>query len=649
MKKSYFNPEVHSLPFSNFSHEVWGVSWGFQCGGMCTIVLRRFYDGILIDCEAKRESFEDDIWDAQFYIISKDCYKSCHWGKSIKAVEELSERIDIGKPTLLYLNQEDDSLVADHYVIAYAMEEKPDGIKKIFTYDPNYVYKRCYCNAPNVTDKIKNGDTWLELDYNQEIVTKVSSNVQTVRTVIPGFKRYENISDFVHEKNIQHSCEINRLSLNPPTIINNTPVISHSIKISKDGSVAADLKLAIQGNQDLFEQGDNLYPSTLMHCFGSTSPNDHHKHLGLQSGAGVAEIIYNFFEEYDSTNSPITLQSNFIEKNLALGFPKPRIETFTAFADNSTHQRLEMGYTNRQGIGNVFEIQGLNMDNVVECEKVPDNYQSKLPVNIVSFVADDYKSAINLGTYDLFKPLFYLGYVRSNVLVELAHNGLYSGGTVKMNSYNPTSIENKEFVEDAVIFTLPGGTQELYNSDALKANDFVIKGKDVSSQFSESLSAILQYRCLIIHEPLIHRPHTIKDFDVFAKYFLKILINIPNSPLGTQLKNKFKLELAKNPRIEKKKFEEFFNKKFIDTLSNEIRTFNNPEQLKKDIFDSFQLYDNYIKERMYFILSISKNFQGLLKNSAILEDQIVRLIGLVLTGKKSFNDVITNNLKHEWR
>ncbi|HEY4789125.1 MAG TPA: hypothetical protein VIH57_23915, partial [Bacteroidales bacterium] len=481
MKSSYLNPEVHSLTFRNFAHTVCGVSGCFQCGGMCCMVLSKFYKGELIDCESVRKSFENGIWNRQLGIIGSDIYKSCRWGKSMDAVDKISDNIDVGKPTLLYLDLKDWSLVDDHFVVAYAMDDISSNVKQIYIYDPNYVYKRHFCNDPTKTycidpdypnSTLKNKESYLELNYTDETVILVNgSSSEPVR----GFKWYGQdetgipVSHYTDERAVQHSCDITLISTNPPELINGKPVISHNIKISKTGNVPADLKLWWEGDHQLYESDDNLFPVALKDDFGSSV-----KHVGLQCGNGYVDKTYRVYQNYAPSNpATIVLRSNFLEKSLQLMYDTPEIETFTAFAEGTTPQLKH--YYPAMVDNQIMKIQGLDREHVEEVEKVPDAYGDALPVNRVSFqfIGDDWQSAINDGTYSLVDPVFYLGYIKSNVVVEITHNGLYVKAKTKMTSDDPSSVE-KEFTDDVVTFTLPGGNKTLYDSNARKTLNFEI-------------------------------------------------------------------------------------------------------------------------------------------------------------------------------
>jgi hypothetical protein len=681
MKTSYFNPEVHSFPFRNFVH--CGI---LQCGGMCCTVLSKFYKGKLIDCDGKRTSFVNEIYNKQVGIIGSDINKSCRWGKSMDAINKISENIDIGKPTLLYLDLEDWDLVHDHFVIAFAIDDIPDSVKRVYIYDPNYVYKRHYCNDPkkevfcidpayhkkNPPDDydttVRNFESYLEVNYIKETVNlyyrkylDAISIPFTSPAPVPdpapllltakvlGFKWYGQdrtgipVSYYTDESNIQHSCDIKLISNNPPEILDTKPLISHTIKISKDGNIPADLKLWWEGGQDLYESEANLFPDILKSEFG---PSGNHK--GLQSGGGHIDKTYKVYQNYSPSNpATILLQSNFIEKRLQLTFDKPALKTFTTFLKGTTPHRKPYYFddVNNQ----IIKIQGLNQDNVVQVDKVPEGYAEALPINHVSFSfkGDDWHSAVDSGAFSLVEKIFYLGYINSNVVIELTHNGLYSGATVKMSSNDPLPIENP-FIDNTVTFTLPKGTPELYNSNALKPLYFKIKGGGISAEFSESFSAVLQYRCLIIHEPLFSLPEIV-EIDVFARYFEKLLRNIPHTQLLPQLENRFNFELAKHSGMDRERFKEFFYEQLISRFVNKSKTFWYRKRIHKNFIQSFRANEEYRKERVNFIINKSKNFQELKQNFEILEDQMRPLIGKALIAKRPFKRVITNVLKREWK
>ncbi len=688
MKTSYFNPEVHSLTFRNFNHIVCGRGWGYQCGGMCCTVLSRFYKGTLIDCESHRKSFEEEIWNHQVGVIGVDPDKYPGWGKSLDAINKISENIDNGKPTLLYLRFEDKhdpldvNLLNDHFVIAYALDDISDIIKRVYIYDPNYVYKRHYCNDPAKTYcidpadnyvTIKNFDSYLEVNFKDKTITLNNGKVfrdSTGNPVLPvqgpfivpvpvpaidttpvlGFKWYgQDASPGLHvrwytdEKDVQHSCDITLIANNPPEILNSKPLISHTIRISKDGNVPADLKLWWEGYRDLYESGDSLFPEELKGEFDSPV-----KHTGLQCEKNPYGKTYKVYQNFAPSNpARIILQSDFLEKHLQLTFAKPAIESFTSFMEGTTPQRRHYypDIVNDQ----IMKLQGLNQNNVEQVTRIPEGYKEALPVNHVSFSydGDDLQSAINSGAYSLFEPVFYLGYIKRKVLVELTHNGLYKGATVTLTS-NGSLIGEDTFSNNAVTFTLPEVDRKIYDFNDLKPLNFEITGGEISAGFSESFNTFLQYGCLIIHEPLIHKPH-LKDFDVFARYFEKLLINIPHTQRIPQLENKFNLESAKHPEIERDKFKAIFCEQLTDRFVSKTKTMWNRKRLIRNFIDSFHSYNTFRKDRVDLIINHSKNLQELNQHFELLEDQMRPLIGRVLISKRPFRRVIRKVLKRKWK
>lgn len=656
MKSSYFNPEVHSFTFSNFEHVVCGVSWGFQCGGMCCNVLSKFYNGELIDCESARGSFSDDIWNDQVGIISSDIYKSCGWDRSTAAIQKISENIDIGKPTLVYLDKEDWNLVDDHFVVAFAIDDISDSIKRVYLYDPNYVYKRHFCGNPpqeycidpsDPNSTLANFKSYLEINSLDKTVVLKNG---TSSAPILGFKWYGQdqtgipVSYYTDEKAVQHSCNISLISRNQPELINNIPLISHTIKISKEGNVPADLRLWYEFNQDLYESGgDLLFPVGLNNVFSSAR-----KHIGLQAGNGYIDKTYKVYQNFAPSN-PITivLKSNFVEKSLILTFTKPAIKTFTAFLEGSTPHPV--GYEADSVNNQIIEIQGLSSDNVIEVEKVPDNYRGEVPVNTVfiNYTGTNWESAINSGAYTLFEPVLYLGYINRNVYTELTHNGLYTGARVKMTFNGSTPVE-KDFINNAVTFTFPKGDKKLYDSNASKTISFEIKGGGISANFSESFSAILQYRCLIVHEPLVRR-FNIELMDVFGRYFEELLIRIPHSIRILELEQRFNREFEKHPGMDREKYKKIFCEQLMKNFVIESKTFWNRKRIYNDFITSFHAYDDYRKERIRIILKKSKNSKERKQKLEILEAQMRPLIGKTLIAKEAFGRCLKKVLKREWK
>lgn len=648
MKTSYFNPEVHSFTFINFNHVVCGVSWGAQCGGMCCTVLSKFYKGELIDCESAKSNFEGDIWNNQLGIIGSDCYKSCRWGDSLNAINGISQNIELyHKPTLLYLDQVDWSLTEDHFVVAYAIDDIVNGIQKVYVYDPNYAYKRHFCSNPEYrNNSVKNFQHYLEVNYNNQTVSKQYEN----RTIL-GFKWYGQnptgipVSHYTDERNIQHSSNINLVRINPPQIIGNKPVISHTIEISKNGNVPADLKLKLKGGPDLYESGQNLFPYNLNNVFNGAT-----KYIGLQTGKGSINQSFKVYQNYAPSNTAtIILQSNLEEKSLQLPFPKPAIENFSAYIKGAQFNRES--YSHEHIDKQIIKVQGLDKNSVVEVEKIKDGYSGPLPSSVarVYYNEDEWQEGINTGAFTLFKPIFYLGYIKSNIVIELMHNGLYTNASAIMTPDGQSPV-NSQFNAGMVTFTLPGGNKTLYDTNATKTINFKVSGSGITSEFIESFSAVLQYRCLIIHEPVMKRPiDKYYDIDIFARYFGKLLINNPHLPGIPEMENKFKKEFAKHQDMDKEKFKEIFSEQIIKRFEVKSKTILNRKELLNDFIDSYNVYDSYRKDRTDFILTRSKNFQELKLNFDILEDQMRPVIGRILSGKKTFKKVIKNVLKSEWR
>jgi hypothetical protein len=665
MKTSYFNPEVHSLPFLNSGYVLCGVTY-YQCGGMCCTVLDNFYKGKLISCESSRSTFGSDITNKQVGIIGSDPMKSCDFGEVSTAIPRITKNISEGKPTLLYLDLEWGYL-NDHFVIAYAIHDISPDLVHVYIYDPNWVYKRHYCNDhkgslcidPGYTDRtLKNFESYLEVDYKTKKVTLFNG---TDNRNVPGFKWYGlgqtpgsiPVSSYTGECNVGHNCYITLEKENAPEIINNIPVISHKIKISKNGNVAADLKLDWEGCQDLFyESADKLFPINLKDLFSKAE-----KHTGLQAGSGKIEKKYTVYQNYaPSDTATIILQSNFIKKSLQIAFTKPAIETFATYAEGANYTRKSYSVANIDN--QIINIQGLDKNNVVEVERIPDGYTGPQPAcsAFFSYNEDDKKEIKKTEAFTLYPSIYYLGYIKSNIVIEIMHNGRYTDAYAVMTPDGQGPI-NKKFDAGTVTFTLKGGSKALYDANASQTINFKISGGGVSSEFTESFNVVLQYRCLIIHRPdimrkpdlTVRRKPFMEDYEIFARYFEKSMINNLHTSRIPELENRFNLELAKHPGMDKEEFKALFSEQLIKRFVDKSTTFWNHKKLYRNFIDSYNTNETYRKERTDFILTRSKNFEELKRNFEILEDQMRPLIGKTLIAKRSFERVLTKVLKREWK
>jgi hypothetical protein len=651
MKQSFFNPEVHSLPFANFYYYVCGAKWGAVCGGMCCMVLSKFYKGELVDCEMARGPTETDIWNLQVGIIGCDIYKSCRWGRSMTAVDKIYANIAVGKPTLLYLDLKDNSLADDHFVVAHAIDDSDTSKRKIYIYDPNFVYKRHYCGNPTqeyCDDPSDPGsrlywkNSYLEVNYTDQSVALV--NRGSSERVL-GFKWYGEdntgiqVSYYTDERDVQHSFDMELVSTNPPEILKTIPLISHNIKVSKEGTVPADLTM-YGASGEYYQSGNNLIPRGLESEFDSFIPYN-----AIQTGSGSFEKTLKVYQRFESSYTPysITLKSNYLEKSLELSFSLPALRTFTAFV----HGR-NPGY--RDAYENIVDdpiisITDLAFNDVQQVELASETDQP--PVNRVytPFTEDDVEEA-KRRKLSIFDPIIYLGYIKSDVNIELTHNGLYTGATVKL-SYGSSSTE-RPFTGNAVTFDLPGGNQQLYAANAMKDLRFDVIGGGISSKFSNTFHATLQYRCLIIHTPNFPDPHQ-TEFDVFARYFEEILIHIPHSPRVAELENRFNRELEKNTGVDKEKYKKIFTEELIKAFSTRAKTMGNRKKILGDFITCYRQYDAFRKQRIGFIMAKSKNIKELNQNLKALEIQMRPLIGRALIQKKTFMRMLTEFLKSEWK
>jgi hypothetical protein len=135
------------------------------------------------------------------------------------------------------------------------------------------------------------------------------------------------------------------------------------------------------------------------------------------------------------------------------------------------------------------------------------------------------------------------------------------------------------------------------------------------------------------------------DMDIFARYFEKILINIPHSPKVAELEKWFSRELAKNPGIDVNKFKKIFCDRLISTFTTQAKASRNTRKLYKNFIESFQAYAGFRKERIEFIVAQSKNVKEFKQNYEILENQMRPLIGGALINKDPFRGTITKLIK----
>lgn len=344
MKTSYFNPEVHSFPFSNYYLGV--------CGGMCCTALIEFYKGSLIGCKYNKWSYDKSIIFEQVNIVCANTKKEGLWGQTLSAIDEITKNIDnYHRPTLLYLDQQW-GVHKDHFVIAYAIDDiDTNGNQMVFIYDPNAIYKLHFCEEPALCSDYysnKNFSHFLRVDHHNKKVYKPYSKDHPI---INGFKWYGagatySLDNITGEKNIEHSCNITPILLNQSETLISTKepnttrkVVYDVIKVSKRGNISANLTLYLQKNIVLFESGDNLFPDNLKDFF--ETPYDRFKrlyyknkklekillnlsgqykeHIGPQIGKGYFEKTYKVYRDDSLANSPIlTLKSNFIEKSINL-------------------------------------------------------------------------------------------------------------------------------------------------------------------------------------------------------------------------------------------------------------------------------------------------------------------------------------------
>jgi len=676
-KHSYFNPEVHSLIIHN------SMGW---CGGFCAVALRRYYDGETISCKDKKYSFTPngdailapslltEILNAQIAIVGKDCSKGSQWKQTMKAIQIITLRIDIGNsPTLLYLDQVANNLVKDHFVIAYAIEDISPDIKHIYTYDPNYVFTRCFCNNPSNylegdgiwhnpndgakllyntgTPRIKklNYGTYLSVDYKTKEVKKANEGV-----VIEGFQAYDNSARLCHQKDIKHSCDIRCLSTkHHSSLIDGKAVSSYRIEVSKSGDITADMKLVLDPTITLYEKGDNLYTSELFVHFGSPHPKDHTKHIGSIYGPGDHLKVYNFFLAYGSTTPalvPIKVQSNFVEKQISLNRGNtPVIKTFTAYANGASRDVKSENGILRIGGRDVFRVYGLKMKNVKEWEMISSTDNGPFPGNHISIHKPLNQIGAASGKHDILFSQLYLGYIKDEVIVELTQNGLYGNADVIMSSSHLAPTVTKKFNNDAVTFTLPKGTPGQYRDNVFKKYTFYTQGTGGFGGFTETKKAYLEPRCLIVCDPFMSNSKLV--LNGLIKIFLEV-IPLPSEWLHPTFRklwqNKYKEEFEGVRGIDDSQFEIVFKKQCRKEIRKEINNYKNKKQVSKDLRNAFKDVKKYRNKMRSAIIIKSNNLREYRAYNKLLNKQLKLMFAEKLSYTESFNDIISNTLTRDW-
>lgn len=629
MKNSLFNPEVHSLTFKNFKS-----FHGYNCGGMCTVALRNFYKGILINCKSIMSFYSKEIKHAQTKIIFLDLTKACNWDDSVEAFKAVKRRIDNeGKPTLLYLDQVDNSLVKDHYVVAYATETVNDNIKRVYTYDPNYSYKVCLCQIPRERYDM-NGETnstgssayykqspfttYVELDYAHKKVYKVfkHANYSDTKEKIQGFQKYSNITEFTDEASVNHSFNFEFVRSNGPIALSpqtgpDIPAWSFDIKVKKNGSVSCNLFFSLEGktNPCFFGAGSNLFTEELKSCF--SDPQWEHK--GFQMAKGNKNITVTLYVPYNSSDvfyhsCKLVLTSNFRQKSIALGsyIKKPKINTIqasyfpqtipshgrtvkvTSWGKTKTRNGFPFLIHNRtvkvtsweetktrNGLPFfIFNLFGSNWENKIKLhDNVPIEYDGYLPLNIYSAI----RFVPEYGPYPEFDEIwdsgFHFGHIKGNVVITLMHNGLSNGASVRMIVDDPSQNEVKTFHSGKVSFDLPGTNQALYSRNRYRTITFDLIGADETAGFTDSYIRAMEDRCLVIFVSMIKKA---PPADVFIPGFIetitrepRIIIDIIKDIDYQQWNHKFENEQLTHPNLTKDAFNMNFIKSFVENIKND--------------------------------------------------------------------------------
>nr|MBC8488462.1 hypothetical protein [Bacteroidota bacterium] len=339
----------------------------------------------------------------------------------------------------------------------------------------------------------------------------------------------------------------------------------------------------------------------------------------------------------DNTSSyfQLSLVSNHIEKSCSLEVNQPRINTFTAFANEViSRDRLSRGTASWENYANVFlVVQNLMKTNIVECERVPDNYKHQHPVNALYVKHTEGKSSLTECEY-------YFGYIKDEIIVELTQNGGYDEATVKMITKESGSEDIKEFSSNSITFNLPGGNQESYNRNEFRKFSFEIIGKDAYSGFKDSFLAFLQDRCIIVYDSLFHEPN------IVATDFLRLLFDNPNITISLikdynnrLWQKKYKQELRK-PYLRNEKG---FNRHFMKELKKELEVYKNKKQLENEIFNYYKDIEKYYKRKMASICKIGGSVKDIKEQITVLKRELfVKLAEKVLS--KSIINNITQNV-----
>lgn len=649
IKYSYFNPEVHSLVFDNFT-----ICDANQCGGMCCMVLTKFYGGTLLGCDINNKSaLKNSIRDKQVGIVFCDIYKSCDWSESLSAINDIIENIDrYHKPTLLYLDQKNWNLVKDHFVVAYAVEsDESTGITKVYVYDPNYIYKRHFCHNDTMPEHVTNDyyTTFLEINSNDRTIKKEYENIN-----ILGFKAYGkeptglSIKNYTKEiDEIEHSCEITFIRTNAPEIINSIPVISCTVRVSKRGNIPADLVLKMSTSTNdriiLCEDGDNLFVESENIVSSSI------KYRGLQFGSGHFEKEYKIYIKYEPSNlsrRTLTLTSNFIEQSVHWFIRVPRVTHLSGYVIGEPYNQI--GWDTSMN-GQLLSVQGLTENNIELVERAPESMLFPLSDNFTLV----FYSPGRLPDDDGRRA--YLGYIKEDMEVEIVVNDAYQDAKATM-MFNEEDPLERNFIENKARFMIPRGNRALYDLNRTNYLSLNVTGQNITSRFSESIHIRQKYRCLIF--ATIEIPNLNQLYPALRN-FMRIVVgnnwaeHIPRFEEGfrnnlERIKSNYKKlneEYGVKNGLGNLNDKELYGQMLISRLEKTIDQSPYGKTFHKDVMLCFKQHSDYRNERISYLALKCSNFKEFNENITYLDEHVNSHIGIALLSKKSVNMALKEAIK----